>query len=776
MRGLLPLILGLASSLYGQSQTGELRLMVKDGIGAGLAASVELANQATSTRRNMVLPPDGRYAFTYLPFGFYRLMVTAQGFARSTELIEIRSAVPLVHEVTLGPAVVRTTVDVTEPETLVDLNRAGSAQYVGAEEIRDRPAGLPGRGLLDLVAMQPGWAFEANGVLHPRESEYDTQLVVNGFPVYDNRSPAFAPPIEVESVESMKTYTSGIPAEFGQKLGGVIEVNTVRNTAPGFHGTAVAQGGSFATAGGYLSGQYVAGRTTATLSAEGFTTAHYLDPPTMDNFSNSASSTSATGTLERDWNDANRMRLMASRRETRFLVPNDLLQEAAGQREDRTSGDREGQAYFQHIFSPTVMGTAGGMVRDVTAQLWANPLATPIGVHQDRGFREGYFKANLSGHKGRHEWKAGVEARFASIREEFGYHIVSYRVNGVRVFDRDLPAAFEFAGHSPDREQAVYAQDLVRLGNLTLSGGLRFDHYALLVHETAWSPRAAVSWHWPGLGLILHLSYDRTFGTPAFENILVSASPATAALNGTAGFYLPLRPSRANYYEGGITQPLGGKVRLDVSYFRRDIRDFKDDDLLLNTGVSFPISVQHATIRGVEVKLEAPRWGRFSGYLSYANTIGVARFPITGGLFLDDGDAALLTSKDSFPISQDQRNLARGWLRYQATSRIWTAWSAVYDSGLPVEGDLPDASFLAAQYGPEVVGKVNFDRGRVNPTFTLNASIGSELWRHEKRSVSVQADVMNVTGRLNVINFAGLLSGTAVGAPRGFGIRLRTEF
>jgi hypothetical protein len=54
--------------------------------------------------------------------------------------------------------------------------------------------------------------------------------------------------------------------------------------------------------------------------------------------------------------------------------------------------------------------------------------------------------------------------------------------------------------------------------------------------------------------------------------------------------------------------------------------------------------------------------------------------------------------------------------------------------------------------------------------------MGADLWRKEKRSVSLQADVLNVTNQLNVINFAGLFSGTDIAPPRSFGIRLRTEF
>ena len=42
--------------------------------------------------------------------------------------------------------------------------------------------------------------------------------------------------------------------------------------------------------------------------------------------------------------------------------------------------------------------------------------------------------------------------------------------------------------------------------------------------------------------------------------------------------------------------------------------------------------------------------------------------------------------------------------------------------------------------------------------------------------VDLQAEVFNLTNRLNLINFAGVLSGTALDAPRSFTLRLRTEF
>jgi hypothetical protein len=772
----LALFLLAAIALRAQKDTGEIRITVKDVAGGAVEALATLDNQAAHIHQQVQLPASGYYAFRNLPFGNYAIRIAQDGFSTFSKLQALRSEVPEVLNVTMQVAATSNSVEVKATDTLIDPDRTAAAYYDGPEDVKERPIGRPGRGVLDLVAAQPGWTFEANGILHPRESEYETQFVINGFPVQENRSPAFAPNVEADNVQAVKVYTSGIPAEFGQKMGGVIEVTTDENASPGFHGTAVLQGGSFDTAGGYLSGQYTADGTTGTLSVNGFLTDRFLDPAVIQNYTNHASSASFDGSLEHDFSAADRLRVSASQHAAHFLVPDELLQYAAGTREDRVSAESGGQISWQHVFSPELLGALRGSIRDVSADLWSNPLATPIAPRQNRNYREGYVNGSLAGNHGHHDWKVGAEMRYASVNESFGFHIFAYNVGGVALFDPDTPPDFSFKGHALDREQAAYAQDTMHFGHLTISAGVRFDHYSLLISKSGASPRVGLAYNFAPLGVVLHASYDRTFGTPPFENILVSAAPQTAALN-DAPVYLPLQPSRGNYYEAGFSKSLGSHVRLDASYFLRDIRNFQDDDLLENSGVSFPIEFQRARVRGIETKLQVSRWGRFSGYAVYDNTRGITEYPIAGGLFLEDGSQALLAAVDRFPISQDQRNTARAMARYQIIPRLWTSWSATYNSGLPTEIDDSNTyAFLVSQYGAAVVQKVNFDRGRVNPTFSLDASIGVGVWHREKREATLQFDCLNLTNRLNVIDFAGFLSGTAIAPPRSFGARLRFEF
>lgn len=759
-------LLLFATVLHAQRGTGELRLSVLDDSGAGVEASGTLLSQAIQLRLTFTTDDQGRYTARHLPFGVYRLNIERPGFGSVSTLVTIHSEVPLEYAVTLRVAQIETAVVVKDSDTLLDPRRTAPAYRIGEDTLHDRLASTPSRAVIDMVESQPGWLVEANGVLHPRGAEYNTQYVVDGFPVADNRSPAYAPGLDADDIQSMNVRTAGYPAEYGRKLGGVIEVTTTENTSAGWHGSAAFDGGNFSSASGALSAQYARGGTVAGVSVDSAHTGRYLDPPVVENFTNKATGGGAGARFATSWNDKSRLSLAVSSRRTGFLVPDEGLQYNAGQRQDRRSEETSGQIAYQHTLAPWLLASIRAMVRDLSADLWSNPLATPILANQDRGFRESYVGGSLSAHRGVHEMKAGGEAIRTSVHENFGYQITD-----PSFFQQDVPPQFQLGARRTGIEGSAFAQDLVQVGHWTFSAGLRWDGYRLLVHDSAFSPRLAAAWYWARAGLVLRASYDRAFETPAIENLLLASSAEAQHLS-NAGTGLTVRPSRGDFYETGLSKALFGRARLEASYFERRIRNFSDDDLLLNTGISFPIAFASATIHGAEAKLEIPRWGPVSGFISYSNMAGAGRLPVTGGLFLENA-GSLLHSTASFPVTQDQRNSAHARMRYQAASRVWLALGASYGSGLPVEIDSGvNVDQLIAQYGPAVVRRINFDRGRVRPSFSLDGSAGVELWKHEKRSLRLQADVLNLTDRLNVINFAGLFSGTALAAPRMASVRV----
>jgi outer membrane receptor for Fe3+-dicitrate len=273
---------------------------------------------------------------------------------------------------------------------------------------------------------------------------------------------------------------------------------------------------------------------------------------------------------------------------------------------------------------------------------------------------------------------------------------------------------------------------------------------------------------------VLRASYDRAFQTPAAENLLLASSPAVDVLSHEV-VRLPVRPSRGNFYEAGLSKTFAGALRLDATGYRRIARNFADDDVLLNTGVSFPIALAHASVNGAELTLTVPQYGRWSGSAGYSLMRGTAQLPVTGGLLLGDEGDALLHVSNTIPVSQDQRHTAHGRVNYQITESGWAALAASYGSGLPFEftGTQADA---VAQYGFRTVDRVDFETGRVRPRLSLDAAAGVVLGHRSNAALRLQVDVRNMTNRLDVINFAGLFSGTALAPPRSVDVRISAEF
>ena len=795
-----------------QSNTGELRLKITAPDGVALKATVELVSQGNDYRHTLTTDDQGNLDARRLPYAISQVQITLPGFAEISEPVEIRSALPLERTIHLKLASVSQSVTVSASGTLVDPYRAGSTNEIGLQTIQNRLTALPGRSMQNLVNSQPGWLYEGNAVLHPRGSEYQTQFVVDGIPLTDNRSPSFGPEVEADDVESLNIYTAGIPAEYGRKMGGIVEVNTLKSADPGFHGQLTLFGGTYDTAGINTQDQYTWKANTLGVSASGNMTGHYLNPVVPENYTNNGTTGSFSLSYERDLTQKDRLTLIVRHELARYQVPNELVQQngayvptpdnlvgcppvppadepsdcvfvPGGQLQTGDNFETMGSVSYRHIFSSDAIASLRGMARDNSNDFYSNPSSWPLIATQHNDFREIYFNGSVSVHHGRQEWKTGVESDAIFLHENFSY-VMPDCANpsdpqcpiNLHILDAGA-TTFAFTGTRPDLEQSAYVQDAIRLGNWTVNAGLRWDHYQLLLNQNAVSPRVAISRYFPSVGVNVHASYDRIFQTPSFENILLASSPAAEALDtSVTAVQLPVQPSHGNYYELGSTKAFFQQLRVDTNMFRRDVNNYADDSQVLSTGISFPIAFRKGILYGAEAKFEVQRWGRFSGFASYSYIVGNVWNPVTGGLFLgDDATGANTQLTGHFPDSQDQRQTIRARVRYQLAPRLWIAVGSDYNSGLPFQPDLT-AQQYATEYGQVVINHLNFNRDRIRPYLTENFSVGADLYQQEKRSVRLQADAQNLSNELEAIDFGGLFSGNALGPSRQYTFRLGSTF
>jgi outer membrane receptor for ferrienterochelin and colicins len=157
---------------------------------------------------------------------------------------------------------------------------------------------------------------------------------------------------------------------------------------------------------------------------------------------------------------------------------------------------------------------------------------------------------------------------------------------------------------------AVYGQDDFAItSKLTLSAGLRYDHYSNFGGTTN-----------PRLGLIYHLFHPTTlkllYGT-AFR-----APEPFEVTPGFGPFYddnLKLKPETIRSLEGVAEQRLGQHVTLSGSVFRNWISNLISLETVPSDGQSVYLNSEKANATGVEVELDG-HWADVQGEASYSYT------------------------------------------------------------------------------------------------------------------------------------------------------------
>jgi hypothetical protein len=786
----------LFQSLFAQARIGAVQGTVKDPSGALVRdARVTVTQPVTGYTQTVQTDQQGSFKLVNIPFNTYKLRAEAPGFQSAEQSIDLESTIPANIELSLSLVGATAAVTVTaDNSAILEQDRTSSDTDLN-QTLLERPIGAaPSRAIESMVASAPGFVTDDNGRMHPRGSESQVQYVVDGVPVTDNMSAIFSTSLDARTLRTVEVLTGGIPAEFGDKLAGVINVST----RSGLEGPT--QGGLSFSGGSFSTGEIAADFATHTrkfgfLSNLSTTTSQrYLDPPTLDNFHNFGRTAKGFFRLDYQFDQNNNLKGTFNFGGSNFQVPNKVGQEIAGQDLRQRLRDNSQSLTFQHIFSPNTVAQLSVFNRSSHARLASNPTATPVVAFQDRTLKNYGGLGSLSLTRGSHNIKFGGQVTITPLDESFSFYptvhfddIVDEAgnvfPNPVNNFNAAQP--FLFGGQKTGRTLSTYVQDRFPLfKNFTLDAGIRYDNYKLLVGEQALSPRIGVAYYIPRTQTTLHASYNRLFQPPPAENLLLASSPQAAGISPIAviqGFTAvqPIRPDKENVFEVGAQQLLSKSIRVGVTLYQKRIQNFSDKDQFFETGVIFPIAISAGRVTGEELRIESTDIHGFHGSFSFANAHAYGVTPITGGLFLGEDPQELQLRGLKFSADHDQRNEAQFQLGYNhKPSGIYATFSGRYDSGVPtdVAPGTTLAQFVAQGFDPRLYNEIDFQRGRVRPRTVLDFSVGADLLRNERVSMNLQFDVQNLTNQLFLYNFESVFSGTHVGYPRLISGRLGLRF
>jgi outer membrane receptor protein involved in Fe transport len=101
LRAAIIFCLAATAILQAQRPVGEIRLDVADPSGAPMEASGKLRSLATGTERAFRTDANGKYVFSNLTYGRYRLEVSRSGFSTQSVLIDVEAPAPVLRNVVL---------------------------------------------------------------------------------------------------------------------------------------------------------------------------------------------------------------------------------------------------------------------------------------------------------------------------------------------------------------------------------------------------------------------------------------------------------------------------------------------------------------------------------------------------------------------------------------------------------------------------------------------------------------------------------------------------
>jgi outer membrane receptor protein involved in Fe transport len=779
-----------------QARIGTVQGVVKDPTGALVPdAKITVIQPVTGYHQTTQTDAQGSFKLVNIPFNTYRVRAEATGFQPAEESIDLETTIPLSVELSLSLEQTTAAVTITTgSEAMLETDRTSSDTDIN-QTILERPLGAaPSRAIESIVASTPGFVTDDNGRMHPRGSESQVQYVIDGVPVTDNLSAIFSTSVDARTLRTVEVLTGGIPAEFGDKLGGVINVNT----RSGLEGPT--QGGISLSGGSFSTGEAATDFSTHTKKL-GFltnlstsTSQRYLDPPTLENFHNFGRTGKAFFRLDYQLDANNTLRGVLNFGGSNFQVPNRFFQEVAGQDQRQRLRDNSQNISFQHIFSPNSVAQFSFFHRQSNAKLISGELSTPVVANQDRTLQNYGGIGSLALTRGTHNIKFGGQVTITPVDEHFTFYPTAHFPDLVddegNVFPNPINSfnvahPFVFNQSKTGRTFSVYVQDrFTALKNLTLDLGIRYDNYKLLISDQALSPRVGIAYFIPKTQTTIRASYNRLFQPPPAENLLLASSPEAATLSPIAVLQgittvQPILPDKQYAFEAGAQQLISQFLRLNLTVYQKRIKNFSDKDQFFETGVIFPIAISSGRVTGEELRLETTDIQGFHASASYANSRAFGVTPIVGGLFLGEDTQDLLLQGLKFPNDHDQRNEAHFQLSYtHRPSGLYTSFSGRYDSGVPadVEPGTTLADFVARGFDPRLYNEIDFQRGRVRPRTILDFSVGADLMQKERVSLNLQFDVQNLTNELFLYNFESVFSGTHVGYPRLFSGRVSVRF
>jgi outer membrane receptor protein involved in Fe transport len=673
----------------------------------------------------------GQFLFEGVPAGEYTVRIERDSFRAVEQSIAVASGSAPVLHFPMQLAAVKEQVEVLGSPDVVSPESSSAPALVTSTQIEHTPGASRANSLAMITEEVPG-ATIVHNQLHLRGGHQVTWLV-DGVPVANtNIATTVGPQFDPQDIATLEIQRGGYSAEYGDRTFGIFNIVPRSGFERNREGELRMSFGSPYETNDQLSFGSHTERFAYYASLSGNRTNLGLETPTPEVIHDLGSGYGGFASLFFNATPADQLRLVTSARADHFQIPNTPAQENSGVRDVQNERDAFVNFSWVHTAGSGILLTVSPFYHFNRAAFDGGPNDVPFRAQDHQASHYAGGQVAVSVVRGRHNARAGFYTFLQRDNSFFG--LTATDGSGQALAQRQ-----RLNGNL----EALFIEDQFKLTNwLTLNGGVRLTHFAGTLNENAASPRTGAAIRLPRLGWVLRGFYGRYYQAPPLAT--VSGPLLQFALN--QGFaFLPLHGERDEQQEFGLTIPYRGWV-LDASYFRTSAHNFFDHDVLGNSNLFFPLTIEHARIRGFEASVRSPRIaGRMQLHANYSRQYTQGQGGVAGGL-------TDFTPPDPgyFYLDHDQRETVNIGVETQLPWRSWFSTNVAYGSGF-LNGDGP-------AHLPNYV--------------TLDLAVGKSLgerWR-------IGFTALNLTNRRYQIDSSNSFGGTHWNAGRQFSFEVRYRF
>ena len=655
-----------------------------------------------------------------------------------------------------------------DARTSIETQTGASTYTIDSQAIAAMPGGENAQ-LNQVLLQAPDVVQDSFGQIHVRADHNDLQYRLNGIILPEGIS-VFSQTLSPRLISSLKLITGALPAEYGLRTAGVIDLSTASGVLqPG--GDISLYGGSHSTF--QPSAEY--GGSDGKFTYYG--TVDYkqddLGIESPDSSSNPlhdhTTQLHAFGYFEDIIDTDDRVSLIIGTSNDEFQIPNqrglqpslgyDVLGQSAYLSDNLNEHQHELAEYaiasWQHSegalnwqTSLSARYTSLHFAPDSVGDLLYNGIAqdafkddTAIGWQTDAS-----YQLNND-----HTVRAGLYYQHDSSESNTTSQVLSIdETTGAQT--SDVPLTLIDNNKQVQQIESVYLQDEWKVFSpFTVNYGLRFDRYSAYSSGSQLSPRINAVWQFD-TGTTLHGGYSRYFTPPPFElvaaNTFTQFAGTSAVPPGSVTKDSPPIAERANYYDLGVQQSLlDKKLTLGVDSFYEQAQHLIDEGQFGAPIILTPFNYRYGLIGGIELTANYTV-DNFAAYLNSAWQAAHGK-GVESAQFNFDQPSLNYIASNYIHLDHEGRVSASGGASYLWSGTRFSV-DGIFGSGLRQDLTLPDGSVIP--------------NGDHTPSYLqVNLGLSHAFDLASTGPLTVRFDVINVADKVYQIRSG---SGVGVFAPQ----------